>query len=152
VFQAKSANKPRDELQHFGEVLRIYSPKLGRVYDHQPDRETCAQLMDACSDRRESLDWLIRDVFRTRTQPGESPMWWVTVALQRLHKIPPKATAARRAEWRQARRPNLVNDQQRAADVWDAGEKAIAIENDAAADLQAIHEGIAHAAAKRIGG
>lgn len=173
VLTAKSAEKPRDELAHFAEVLRTMAPRLGRAYEHSPDRETCAQLMEACGDRADALHHLVMEIQRLRTQPGESPMWWVTVALQRFHGIPAKATAARRAEWKLARRPNLVRDRERAEQV--AADQAKAKRADWAPatdeELQAtvepqtaqpdiydeasnrqFAEGIAAAAAKKVGG
>jgi len=47
-------------------------------------------------------------MYTLRQQPGESPMWWVTVCLQRFHGFDAKLTAARRAELKAARRPTLV--------------------------------------------
>ena len=107
VLSAKAANAPRDQLQEFAEILQVYSERLGRVYEKRPDVECCAQLIAACG-TKEGLHALIFEVDRTRQQPGESPMWWVTVALQKFHDIPAKVTAARRTELKAAKRPALV--------------------------------------------
>ena len=142
VLTARSSQKPRDLLQQFAATLRTYAPRLGRVYDRDPDADTCAQLLEACGDRHETLSWLVIQLKNAHTQPGESPMWWVTVALQRVHGIPPKITAARREELKLAKRPNLVRDRQRAA-------QQAAADEDALHEVQALHEGLAAAAAAK---
>jgi hypothetical protein len=108
VLCAKSNDAPRDQLQEFATIVEVYSARLGRVYEHRPDVECCAQLIAACQSK-EILHTLIFEMHRARTQPGESPMWWVTCALHRLHGIPARVTAARRAELKALRpRPTIV--------------------------------------------
>ena len=119
VLSAKSKDQPRDLLQLFAETVNVYAERLGRHYTHRPDVECCAQLIAACG-TKDGLNSLIIEMSRLRKQPGESPMWWVTVALQRFHGIDAKVTAARRAELKAANRPKLeriADPRAHAADV-----------------------------------
>ncbi len=105
------ANPKTFERGELGEVRRLIMhavSKIGRPYDRDPDAAVCAQIFEACDRSLKALQWLVIEMHRVRQTPGESPTWWVTVALQRLHAIDWKATAQRRAELKAAKRPRLV--------------------------------------------
>jgi hypothetical protein len=98
---------PRDVLQEFRRLVTHVAAKLGRAYDRPPDNESMARLVHACGSTQ-ALHWLMLEMQRESRQPGESPMWWVTVALQRIHGIDAKTQAIWRAQEKAARQPQLV--------------------------------------------
>jgi hypothetical protein len=108
VLNANSRQIPRTLLLEFRRLVVHVSAKLGRTYDAPPDVDSMAALVTACDNQTENLHELMRIVHRESRQPGESPMWWVTVALQRFDGIDAKTQAIRRAELKHARRPRIV--------------------------------------------
>jgi hypothetical protein len=108
ALTAKAGDKPRDMLMEFRRLLEHAADKLHAPYHRPPDDDTCAAVAEVCGDSYKTMGWLIIEVHRSKVQIGESPMWWVTVALQRIHGISWKDTAARRIELRSARRPQLM--------------------------------------------
>jgi hypothetical protein len=99
----------RGELNEVARKITHSAAKMGRAYERDPDATVCAQIYEACGRSLQQLEWLVIEIYRTRQQPGESPVWWVTVALQRCQGVAPKDIAARRAELKAARRPRLVS-------------------------------------------
>jgi hypothetical protein len=107
VLTASAKGKDRAELQHWAEIVRTYSERLRRTYNQDPDVHTIARLMEACGNQRETLYALIQQIALDKRQPGWTPEWWVVIALQRIHRIDAKTTAARRAELREAGKAKL---------------------------------------------
>jgi hypothetical protein len=111
IDRALLAQPKTFERGELGEVRRLIVhavSKIGRPYEQDPDAAVCAQIFEACGRSLQALQWLVVEMHRVKQTPGESPSWWVTVALQRLQNVPAKATAARRAELKAAKRPRLV--------------------------------------------
>jgi len=76
-----------------------YSAKLGREpYAHPPDDAVCAQFLAVAEPDR--LHNLVMELMHERKEPGATPAWFITVALQRLHGVQPTALKQRRAELR----------------------------------------------------
>jgi len=98
---------PRDVLQEFRRLVTHVAAKLHRAYDRPPDNESMARLVHACGSTQ-ALHWLVIEMQKESRQPGDSPMWWVTVALQRIHGIDAKTQAIWRAQLKAARQPQLV--------------------------------------------
>ena len=109
VLTARAGQIGRDAIQEFRALVVHTAAKLRRVYDRPPDNDSMAALVQACDGRRDTLNWLMLEMHRENRTPGESPMWWTAVALQRIHGISSKAQAIRRAELRQVNRPIAVD-------------------------------------------
>lgn len=157
--------KPRNALREWAETITIQARRLRREYRTSPDNTCMAELMEACGDNHHTLEWLIIQIANGNHQPGESPTWWTSVALQRIHGIPAKVTAARRAELsgkpKLIRRPggtwNLASDPPHAAETPALAEQSeaptsAAVEPSDTAMVDELTDAIARtAAAKALG-
>jgi DNA-binding MarR family transcriptional regulator len=109
VFSAEPKTFDRGELGKVRQLIAWTAEKHGRPYHQDPDFRVCAQIFEACNRNQKLLEWLVIEMHTSRQNPGASPSWWVTVALQRLQGIDYKTTKARRDELKAEKRPRLVD-------------------------------------------
>jgi hypothetical protein len=120
-------NCEASELRELSRWVHGYQLKWGRdKHAHAPDAHVLSQLLAVAPLPR--LISLITDLMQERKEPGYSYGWYVTVAIQRIHGIHPKALAAERAALRAAPR--------RGASAESADNRARAAAGPAAADPQ----------------
>jgi hypothetical protein len=96
LLRARKNDYDRTTIERARKWLHGYMAKLGtEPSPHPPDDHILAQFL-AVADWP-PLERLLYDLLAERKRPGWSYAWFVTVALQRIHGIDPKAFRARRA-------------------------------------------------------
>ena len=99
LAKAKAKNYNSEKIAAARQWLHGYMAKLGREpHLHPPDDAITAQFLAVAE--WPCLEALLYELLAERKEPGHSYAWFVTVALQRIHGIPPGTQRQIRAQLR----------------------------------------------------